>query len=193
MIKYPKKRSHFQSLRIMNKLPKSSRLDLSVGPSRPTLWSHTQITAGIEPAHIAGFEEGAGWGGERLPPAPDGLSSNTRPICLSRAWCRVTSHIAFLFGPHLAFSSFSPKSVGKILYNWNLLAFPIPFKKYFLRFYLFIFRVRRKEGERGRQTSMCGCLLCAPYWGPNLQPGMCPNWESNQSVTLWFAGWCSIH
>ena len=27
---------------------------------------------------------------------------------------------------------------------------------------------------------MCGCLSCAPYWEPGPQPGMCPNWESNQ-------------
>ena len=29
---------------------------------------------------------------------------------------------------------------------------------------------------------MCGCLSCAPYLGPNLacNPGMCPDWESNQ-------------
>ena len=32
---------------------------------------------------------------------------------------------------------------------------------------------------RGRETSMCGCLLCNPYWGPGLQPSMCPDWESN--------------
>ena len=40
------------------------------------------------------------------------------------------------------------------------------FKKYFI--YLFL---ERGEGrERGRETSMCGCLLCAPYWGPGQQP-----------------------
>ena len=27
---------------------------------------------------------------------------------------------------------------------------------------------------------MCGCLLHAPYWGPGRNPGMCPDWESNQ-------------
>ena len=26
---------------------------------------------------------------------------------------------------------------------------------------------------------MCGCPLSTPYWGPALQPGMCPDWESN--------------
>ena len=27
---------------------------------------------------------------------------------------------------------------------------------------------------------MCGCLSHDPYWGPGPQPGMCPDWESNQ-------------
>ena len=38
------------------------------------------------------------------------------------------------------------------------------------------------ERKRGRETSMCGCLLCTPNWGPDLgcNPGMCPDWESNQ-------------
>ena len=29
---------------------------------------------------------------------------------------------------------------------------------------------------------MYGCLLCTPYWGPDLarNPGMCPDWELNQ-------------
>ena len=26
---------------------------------------------------------------------------------------------------------------------------------------------------------MCGCLSCAPYWGPGLHPGLCPDWELN--------------
>ena len=27
---------------------------------------------------------------------------------------------------------------------------------------------------------MCGYLSCALYWGPGLQLGICPDWESNQ-------------
>ena len=41
------------------------------------------------------------------------------------------------------------------------------------RFYLLIFRERGRE-ERGRETSMCGCLSHAPYWGPSLQPSHVP-------------------
>ena len=43
---------------------------------------------------------------------------------------------------------------------------------FFLRCYLFL---ERGEGrERGRETSMCGCLSCAPYWGPGLRPKHVP-------------------
>ena len=38
---------------------------------------------------------------------------------------------------------------------------------------LFIFREGGREGERGRETSMCGCLPCALYWGPGLQTPAC--------------------
>ena len=38
--------------------------------------------------------------------------------------------------------------------------------------YLFIFRER--EGERGRETSMCGFLSYTPHWGPGLQPRHVP-------------------
>ena len=50
----------------------------------------------------------------------------------------------------------------------------------FLRFYLFIFRKRGREGEKEREIALCGCLLCAPPTGDLAHnPGMCPNWESN--------------
>ena len=43
---------------------------------------------------------------------------------------------------------------------------------FFLRFYLFIFFQREGKGrrKRGRETSMCGCLLRDAYWGPGPQP-----------------------
>ena len=63
------------------------------------------------------------------------------------------------------------------------------FKK---RFYLFIFRKRGGEGKRGRETSMCGCLLHAPSWGPGRQPRHVP-WLGIKPVTLWFAGRPSVH
>ena len=39
---------------------------------------------------------------------------------------------------------------------------------------------------------MCGCLSCAPSWGPDLKPRHVP-WLGIEAVTLWSAGWCSIH
>ena len=43
---------------------------------------------------------------------------------------------------------------------------------FFFFFYkiLFLFLQRGREGERGRETSVCGCLSNAPYWGPGPQP-----------------------
>ena len=35
---------------------------------------------------------------------------------------------------------------------------------------------RQGRRKRGRETSMCGCLS----GGPAHNPGMCPDWESNQ-------------
>ena len=55
--------------------------------------------------------------------------------------------------------------------------FKTAFLFFFLRCYLFLERGEGKEKER--ETSMCGCL-CVPLTG-NLavNPGMCPEWESN--------------
>ena len=58
--------------------------------------------------------------------------------------------------------------------------------------YLFIFRQRGREGERRRETSMSGCLLCAPSWGPGLQPRHVP-WLGIEPTTLWFTAQHSIH
>ena len=46
----------------------------------------------------------------------------------------------------------------------------------FLKNVLFIYFYREGKGvrKRGRETSMCGCLSRAPYWGPGLQPRHVP-------------------
>ena len=48
--------------------------------------------------------------------------------------------------------------------------------------------------ERGREkeTSVCGCFLHAPYWGPGLQLRHVP-WLGIEPGTLLFASWHSIH
>ena len=47
----------------------------------------------------------------------------------------------------------------------------IPIKMYLFlkRFYLFIFREEKGGRKKERETSLCGCLLSAPYQGPGLQ------------------------
>ena len=65
--------------------------------------------------------------------------------------------------------------------------------------YLFFFKIlfiyfREGKGGRkkGRETSMCGWLSCAPNWGPGPQPRHVP-WLGVEPVTLWFAGQHSVH
>ena len=46
--------------------------------------------------------------------------------------------------------------------------------------YLFLERGEGKEKERERETSICGCLSHTPYRDLARNPGMYPDWESNQ-------------
>ena len=55
---------------------------------------------------------------------------------------------------------------------------------------LFIFRGEGKE--KGRETSMSGCLSCAPYWGPGLQLRRVP-WVGIEPATFGFADRRSIY
>ena len=62
----------------------------------------------------------------------------------------------------------------------------------FFKDFIYLFLERGRKRERGRETSMCGCLSSAPYWAPGPQTrSMCPDRES--TVTLWFSVPCSIH
>ena len=59
-----------------------------------------------------------------------------------------------------------------LLHSTFYLFLPVySFKK---RFYLFIFREGKGGRKRGREIAMCGCVLCAPYWGSGLQPRHVP-------------------
>ena len=62
----------------------------------------------------------------------------------------------------------------------------------FFKDFMYIFLERGAGRERGKETLMCGCLLCAHYWGPGLQPMHMPL-LGIKPATLWFVGWCSIH
>ena len=70
--------------------------------------------------------------------------------------------------------------------NFHFLFF---IKKYFI--YL-LFRKGKGRRKRGRETSVCGCLLCTPNWTPGSNPGMCPR-LGIELETLRFTGWHSIH
>ena len=51
----------------------------------------------------------------------------------------------------------------------------------FLKDFIYLFLWRGEGRERGRETSMCGCLSCAPYCRDLARdPGTCPDWELNQ-------------
>ena len=54
---------------------------------------------------------------------------------------------------------------------------------FFKDIFKFIFETEGKGGrKRGRETSMCGGLLCAPSGDLAPNPGMCPDWELNQQL-----------
>ena len=62
---------------------------------------------------------------------------------------------------------------------------------FFLDFiYLFIETEGKGGRKRGRETSMCDCLLFAPYWDLAVRHD---SWWGIELATLWFAGWYSIH
>ena len=98
---------------------------------------------------------------------------------LWKSWIKLlqTSVCRFLGGSALLF-------LYLYFLQWNFLFF-------FLKiFYVFIFRER--NGGRQGETSMCGCLLRAPYWGSGLQPRPVP-WLGIEPAVLWFTGWHSVH
>ena len=53
----------------------------------------------------------------------------------------------------------------------------------FLKKYLFIFREKRREGERKGEKHQCVVASPAPPTGDLVHnAGMCPDWESNQQL-----------
>ena len=78
-------------------------------------------------------------------------------------------------------SEFFGFSISYTILNLPLSILYLPFISLFLK----IFR-----GER--ETSMCDCLIRAPYWGHGLQPRHVP-WMGIERATLWLACWHSSH
>ena len=100
--------------------------------------------------------------------------------------CLVTSSI--IHKPITSLVSVNGLSQFKFFLHTNL-----TLKCVFLKFlFIYLFLERKGGRERGTETSMCGCLSLAPYWGPGLQPRHVP-WLGNKPVTLWFTSPCSIH
>ena len=58
--------------------------------------------------------------------------------------------------------------------------------------FIYLFIYFKRHGKKGRETSVCGCLLHTPNWGPGLQP-RCVPWQGITPATLWFTGQHSVH
>ena len=76
----------------------------------------------------------------------------------------------------------------KAIYNFTI---PITFWDFFVRFYLFTFRERGREGEKHRCVRDQLSLM-PPSGDLARNPGMCPDWESNQRPVSVQAGTQSI-
>ena len=80
---------------------------------------------------------------------------------------------------------------GKIVFCPALLSFFF-FKNFYLSIYLSIdlfIRERGREGEREGEKYQCVVACCMPLTGDLAHnPGMCPDWESNQRF---FGSWAS--
>ena len=69
---------------------------------------------------------------------------------------------------------------ASLLLNTSLTAQKTNIFFFFLRFYLFIFRQRGREGESEGEKSQCVVASHAPPTGDlAFNPGICPHWESN--------------
>ena len=62
---------------------------------------------------------------------------------------------------------------------------------FFLRLHFFMFRERGKGRREGEKDQCVVASHMPPTWDLVRNPGLCPDWESNQR--LWFAGWLSVH
>ena len=52
----------------------------------------------------------------------------------------------------------------------------------FFQDFIYLFLERVEGRERGRETSICGCLYTPPAGDVAHNPGMCPEWELNQQL-----------
>ena len=89
-----------------------------------------------------------------------------QPLC-NIAWQFLTKlHIILAHKPAITFLGTYPNLL-KTYVHTKTEFFVSELKKRFLKF---IFRGGKGRRKRGRETSMCGCLSHAPYWGPGQKP-----------------------
>ena len=62
----------------------------------------------------------------------------------------------------------------------------------FFNDFIYLFLDRGETWRKRKDISMCGCLSCTPYWGPDPQPRHVP-YVGIKPATLWFEGQHSIH
>ena len=58
---------------------------------------------------------------------------------------------------------------------------------FFFKYFIYLFLERGQGRKRGRETSVCSCLLCTPYWGPDPQPRRVP-WPGIKAAYLSVCG-----
>ena len=115
--------------------------------------------------------------------------------------CYIWSYVVIVFTLHFVWQiACMKKSITTIFllfscdFNISTSLFHRSLQKFFLRFYLFMFRERGRKGEREgekhwyvRGTSI-SCLSCLPHLGHQTRnPGVYPDQELNQHpFALWY-------
>ena len=62
----------------------------------------------------------------------------------------------------------------------------------FFKDFIYLLLEGKGRRKRGRETSMCGCLSCTPFWGSGPQTRHV-SWLGIELATLWFASPHTIH
>ena len=121
---------------------------------------------------------------------PLGISSKLMKTCLDQINCtwmfnKCLLNLNFSFTWLEVYTHLSLKVLEKKLAT-GFLAILFFFK------ILFIFRGGEGRRKGGRETSICGCLLHTPSWGPSPPPRHVP-WLGIKPATLWLADQHSVH
>ena len=124
----------------------------------------------------------AAWAGLPTPPWGEFQQDSTTSACHIEVLCCWGYDVNTLSLGHCLSFVCACVSCHTEIFDFYTIKFQGFFKK---RFYLFL-------EKRGRETSMCDCLLYTPNWRPGPQPWNVP-WLGIELTILWFAGQYSIH